>query len=407
MPGKVFVMRRTLAALALSTTALMVLGAKSVTPQTDSSDFFQFSLSWMSPATPASQRWDLHDDDVIDEYDLSLLIGRFHQPGSEPSPTPSPSPTPQVPSMAGTWVGEFRETSGVPDVPDYGAIIAEVNQAGSALEIIMRPDNVTWTGVLEGADLTASGADHLGYPTSIEGTLSDDTVTGTYSGRNDDTGATWSGTFQLHRPGPRIDLAGIWLLDWADESDSDDQLTHGVRLTDITQTDNLITVEALADGNGGNGYVEGNVLLFRVGPLVEGGAVVDGLYDGSYVWDDGFSSSWGITSAQRYVPGTTVNAAGDWTIDFTEIYSDKASPKPSQVFYATITQQGNNMTLNATGFGTFTGQIYGDRFVTWGTSVEGDDVRIDGIVSGSAVEGTGEGEGYNPWWWGTYTGYRN
>jgi len=369
-------------------------------------DLLDFSRSWMTPAGPANQHWNRHNDGMIDQHDLYILIGEFHQPGPTPTPTAEPTPTPEVPSVAGTWVGELVETSGVPAVPDSGYIIAEVEQNGSSLAITMRPDDVVWTGTIEGNTLNASGLDNRGYPTSIEGTVSGDMVSGTYAGRDDGTDTDWSGNFELRRPGPRVDVNGIWVGGWEDQFDFYSQATHGTRLTEITQTGNRVSFWALVDDYGGDGYVEGNVVLFRAGPLVEGGIVTGDLYEGAYTWDTWDSSSWGTTFGERYVVGTTIDGSGDWFIDFTEIYSDKPSPKPSLAFDVTIIQSGNDFTLMATGFGTFYGLIYRDAFVTWGTSVEGDYVRIDGVVTGSSVAGTVEGEGYNPWWWGTYTGGR-
>jgi hypothetical protein len=39
--------------------------------------------------------------------------------------------------------------------------------------------------------------------------------------------------------------------------------------------------------------------------------------------------------------------------------------------------------------------------------VEGDLVRIDGYVRDDpSIDGTVQGEGENPWWWGIYDGFR-
>jgi len=404
-------MHRFLPVTIVTTASLLFLTVQPLPAFSGPNDVFEFSRSWMTPADASSQRWDRYDDGMIDGHDLFILISEFHQTGPEPTATPVPTPTPTVPSIAGTWIGTLEKTSGLPDVPIGGSIIAEVGQTGGSLSITMRPDNQVWTGTIEGNTVTASGLDNRGYPTDIEGTLSGGIITGTYSGRDDGSGTSWSGNFSLRRPGTREDTGGIWLVQWFDDFDSDGQPTYGYRLAEFVQNGNEITVEALVDGGIGAGYVEGNVMIFRIGGTVEGGVVYGDFYYGTYTWDSAGSSSWGYTDAEKYVPGTTVNASGDWGIDFTEIYADKPSPKPAVAFDMTAKQTGNDITLDVTfgaiPFGTFSGKIYGYMFVTSGTSVEGDLVRIDGyLLDDPLVDGTVEGEGQNPWWWGTYDGSR-
>jgi hypothetical protein len=388
-------------------TILFILAAPPLPAFSGAGEVFEFSASWMTPADASNQQWNRHEDGRIDEHDLYILIGEFHQPGPDPTATPVPTPTPTVPAISGTWIGTLEKTSGPPAVPIGGSIIVEVGQTGGSLSITMRPDNQVWTGTIEGNTVTASGLDNRGYPTDIEGTLSGGIITGTYSGRDDGSGISWSGNLTLRRPGPRVDAGGIWLVQWFDDFDSDGQPTYGYRIAEFVQNGNEITVEALADGETGAGYVEGNVMIFRIGGTVEGGTVFGDFYYGTYTWDLAGSSSWGYSDAEKYVPGTTVNAAGNWNIDFTEIYSDKPSPKPAVAFDMTVTQTGNDITLDVTGFGTFNGRIYGYIFVTTGTSSEGDLVRIDGYLRDDpSIDGTVEGEGENPWWWGTYDGSR-
>lgn len=319
------------------------------------------------------------------------------------TPTSTMTPTATETPISGPWVGTYEETKNTEGPLVDGYLVLEINQNGTDVSVTVRPENYVLTGTRNGDLVSVSGKDRDNNIVTIEGTLTDEGSHGTFSVVG--SGEEHRGTIEIAPAGERVDCAGIWTGSFEDRYDSRRHEVYGYYLLELSQSGNRLTAKLLVDDYSLTGYLEGNIFVLILDDLTVSGEINGDQIESIHLEIESDRFCWGTMSASKS-DGSAVNGAGSWTIKYRQRqpYLDSLETIP-----VTATQSGNSYTLRipneSGGTSKLTGRIYDDTFVVHGR-VDGDDLRIDGVITGNKNVGTVEGDASGWWFWGTYSGSR-
>jgi len=332
--------------------------------------------------------------------------------------------------FSGTWTGAFESTDSTiypNDALPYGYLIATIVQTGAQVTVTFPVGDGGLTGTVSGDTLTANGTSWMGDPLSFVLTISGTQISGTYTVGAGDTIDHGTCDLTLTSGPPAQIQTGDWYGTYEDKYESTDRPMYAVLFTSIevpAVSQLVVNLEYVDFEDPGRVYqvpgkIAGNVFMamFQQGDdvtclsgVIESSGYVTGTHDNRWI-DDGINGgSWGEVELWAS-PGALVDLNGTWRISWQDVYIGIGDDDPETgTVDATFTQSGTSLTLLIEDDGlSLSGEVRGNMFVVLGQA--GDQTeRIDGIVGGSVISGTFDGEGGEDddyWWaWSIYTATR-
>jgi len=321
--------------------------------------------------------------------------------------------------FSGTWIGTYECTASdsyPSGAEPHGYLIATIAQTGADVTMTFPVGTGGLTGTASGDTLTADGTLWMGYPASVSLTISGTQISGTYETTAHSGTDVGDFSLTLVTSPPAQVRAGEWYGLLTDFYDSEGCPTECVLFSDIeTPSTGEIVIDAEymdLDDPGVvfefPGVIAGNVfaVMLHMGTDVTylSGVILSdehltGTYDSQWE-DDGFIEyEWGEFE-QRLSPGPQIDLTGQWQLTVQDVYGDSIDPQP-RTFTVTCVQTGAVLTMTDAEANTYTGEVRGNMFVMFD---DDEPFRVDGMLEGSQVSGTSEGEDNGDWYWGTFSG---
>lgn len=201
----------------------------------------------------------------------------------------------QVPQISGVWIGSYTQQYNSAGFANYSMpIIFDCYQNGPDVSMTFYPESQDMYGQVteQGLSVSGTGTSWFGEDISFAGTVSGNSITGTYEGSS--SYDSFRGIFEAHTPGARADLTGTWSVSASDQYDMYGEYESVSYTMSVSQSGSELYISIPGLGST-SGRVEGDTFVFVLDDSLVGGTVSGNRISGYYYYGTG----WGTFTGSR------------------------------------------------------------------------------------------------------------